>query len=56
MRLHRISLTVVAENTGARKVYEKVGFVEEGRIREAFRRDGKWYDRIIMGLLEGDLR
>ncbi|WP_214413273.1 GNAT family N-acetyltransferase [Sphaerisporangium fuscum] len=56
MRLHRISLTVVADNTSARRVYEKVGFVEEGRRREAFRRDGKWHDKIMMGLLEGELR
>jgi RimJ/RimL family protein N-acetyltransferase len=56
MRLHRISLTVVAENAGARRVYEKVGFAEEGRMRDAFRRDGKWHDKILMSLLEGELR
>ncbi|MET9063879.1 GNAT family N-acetyltransferase [Streptosporangium sandarakinum] len=56
MRLHRISLTAVAENEAARRVYEKVGFVEEGRMREAFRRDGKWHDKVIMGLLEDELR
>nr|WP_275477366.1 GNAT family protein [Streptomyces roseifaciens] len=56
MRLHRIALTVVADNVPARRVYEKVGFVEEGRRRECFRRDGKWHDMIVMGLLEGELR
>lgn len=56
MRLHRITLWVVGDNVGARRVYEKVGFVEEGRTRESFRRDGKWYDDIVMGLLEGELR
>ncbi|NMH77125.1 GNAT family N-acetyltransferase [Pseudonocardia xinjiangensis] len=56
MRLHRIFLSVVAENHAARHVYEKVGFVEEGRLREAFRRDGTWYDMVVMGLLEGELR
>jgi len=60
MRLHGISLWVAAENTGARHVYQKhvyqkVGFVEEGRMREAFRRDGKWHDVILMSLLEGEL-
>ena len=29
MRLHRITLWVVADNTAARRVYEKVGFVTE---------------------------
>ncbi|MCD0485482.1 GNAT family N-acetyltransferase [Streptacidiphilus sp. ASG 303] len=56
MRLHRISLTVVEENHAARRVYRKVGFVEEGRLRQSFRRDGRWYDKLVMGLLEGELR
>ncbi|WP_086822857.1 GNAT family N-acetyltransferase [Allokutzneria sp. NRRL B-24872] len=56
MRLHRITLWVVADNAAARRVYEKVGFVEEGRQRESFRRDGQWHDMVMMGLLEGDLR
>jgi RimJ/RimL family protein N-acetyltransferase len=56
MRLHKISLTVVTENLAAQQVYKKVGFVEEGRLRQSFRRDGKWYDQFTMGLLEGELR
>lgn len=56
MRLHKISLTVVTENHAAHRVYEKVGFVDEGRLRQVFRRDGRWYDMFTMGLLEGELR
>jgi len=56
MRLHKITLTVVAENHAAQQVYKKVGFVEEGRLRQSFRRDGQWYDEFTMGLLEGELR
>ncbi|MGC5019555.1 GNAT family N-acetyltransferase [Micromonospora sp. DT47] len=56
MRLHRISLWVADENAAAIRVYTKVGFVEEGRARESFRRDGRWHDMIMMGLLEGELR
>jgi RimJ/RimL family protein N-acetyltransferase len=56
MRLHKISLTVVTENHSAHHVYEKVGFVDEGRLRQVFRRDGQWYDMFTMGLLEGELR
>jgi RimJ/RimL family protein N-acetyltransferase len=55
MRLHGISLRVVAENESAHHVYKKLGFVEEGRERERFRRDGKWHDFVIMSLLEGEL-
>ena len=49
MRLHRITLTVVTE-------HRKMGFVDEGRPRQAFRRDGKWHDKFVMGLLEDELR
>jgi len=55
MRLHKISLTVVTENEAARRAYRKVGFVQEGRLREVFRRDGRWYDQYTMGLLAGEL-
>lgn len=56
MRLHKIQLTVVTENHAAHRVYQKVGFVDEGRLRQVFRRDGQWYDMYTMGLLEGELR
>ncbi|MGH4008965.1 MAG: GNAT family N-acetyltransferase [Pseudonocardiaceae bacterium] len=56
MRLHKITLSVVTENHAAHHVYQKVGFVDEGRLRQVFRRDGQWYDMFTMGLLEGELR
>ncbi|WP_216215838.1 GNAT family N-acetyltransferase [Amycolatopsis aidingensis] len=55
MRLHGISLWVVPENASAHRLYRKLGFVEEGRKREALRRGGRWYDLILMSLLEGEL-
>ena len=55
MRLHKITLTVVTENEAAWRAYRKVGFVQEGRLREVFRRDGRWYDQYTMGLLAGEL-
>ncbi|RLL67788.1 GNAT family protein [Streptomyces sp. Z26] len=56
MRLHKITLTVVTENHAAYRVYRKVGFVEEGRLRKVFRRDGEWYDMFTMGLFADELR
>jgi RimJ/RimL family protein N-acetyltransferase len=56
MRLHKITLTVATENHAAHHIYQKVGFVDEGRLRQVFRRDGQWYDMFMMGLLEGELR
>ena len=56
MRLHGITLWVVAEHVVARHVSGKVGFVEEGRSRERFFRDGRWHDMILMSVLEGELK
>lgn len=57
MRLHQITLWVVAENELARHVYRKVGFVEEGRHREAFvAQDGTRHDMILMSMLKGELK
>ena len=39
-----MTLSVVTENHAAHHVYQKVGFVDEGRLRQVFRRDGQWYD------------
>ncbi|MET8384750.1 GNAT family protein [Streptosporangium canum] len=51
-----LMLWVVADNVAAVQAYRKVGFVEEGRRREAFRTGGKRYDYLMMGLLSSELR
>ncbi|MGI5284423.1 GNAT family N-acetyltransferase [Nonomuraea polychroma] len=56
MGLHRLTLWVVADNAAAVRAYTKVGFVEEGRRREAFRTRGKRHDFLMMGLLSSELR
>ncbi len=54
--LHRIGLEVYAFNPRARRVYEKVGFVHEGTMRDAVRWDGQWFDTEVMALLSTDPR
>ena len=49
--LHRVSLEVYAYNERARHVYKKLGFVEEGRLRDALRWDGEWHDAVVMSVL-----
>lgn len=56
MNLHRIELEVYAENERARHVYEKVGFVVEGRRRDALFKYGRYQDVLVMSLLEGELQ
>jgi phosphinothricin acetyltransferase len=41
-----IMLDMFATNTVARRLYEKVGFVEVGKIPKAINRDGKYIDLI----------
>jgi RimJ/RimL family protein N-acetyltransferase len=52
--LHRIELSVDPRNAAALHVYAKLGFVEEGRRREAHFSDGCYVDDVTMGLLRAD--
>ena len=47
----RVQLEVIDENVRAQKLYEELGFVEEGRRKRAFRKQGRWMDSVVMGLL-----
>lgn len=50
--LHRLALSVIADNQNAIKLYEKVGFQHEGLRREDYLgEDGKYHDVVEMGLL-----
>ncbi|MEU5534457.1 GNAT family protein [Streptomyces sp. NPDC020362] len=49
--LHRISLEVYAFNPRALRVYEKVGFVREGVLRDALLWEGEWVDAVVMSIL-----
>ena len=51
-QLHRVELTVVADNHRALHLYEKLGFRCEGVKRENYLvEDRKYHDEIVMGLL-----
>ena len=54
LNLHRVSLTVLAQNTRAIAAYRKAGFVEEGVMRRAVFIDGRWADLMIMAALRPD--
>ena len=45
-----------AFNELAIRAYQRVGFVHEGRSREAIWRDGRWWDEIHMSVLEPEWR
>ncbi|KAF9236487.1 acyl-CoA N-acyltransferase [Melanogaster broomeanus] len=52
--LHRVSLSVFASNARAIAVYEKAGFVMEGRKRAAVWTNNQWEDVLSMGLLQDE--
>jgi len=52
--VHRIELQVYDFNPRARHVYEKLGFVHEGTMRDALRWDGQWVDCHLMAMLTTD--
>lgn len=54
--LHRVSLEVYAFNPVAQRSYEKIGFVVEGRARDALLWDGVWTDAVLMAMLDTDPR
>lgn len=49
--LHRVLLHAYAFNARGLRVYEKLGFVREGVLREDHFAEGRFHDTIVMGLL-----
>jgi len=54
LNLDRVFLRVYADNPRAIRAYRKAGFVEEGRMREAVFKHGKYVDVILMSVLRAD--
>lgn len=50
----RVWLSVLAWNAPAIRLYEKLGFVHEGTLKELIWLDGSWHDLLIMGLLKDE--
>ena len=56
LNLHSIQLHVMAFNKRAIRCYEKGGFKEVGRRREAYYLNGKYYDIITMDILKKEFK
>lgn len=52
--LHRVALEVIASNARARRLYERMGFVREGSLREAYQRGGRREDIELFALLKSE--
>ncbi|WP_273716786.1 GNAT family N-acetyltransferase [Alkalihalobacillus pseudalcaliphilus] len=54
LKLHRLQLEVFSYNQAAIKAYQKVGFQQEGILRDALYWDGQYYDELIFSILAED--
>jgi RimJ/RimL family protein N-acetyltransferase len=54
--LHRVGIRCFSYNSGARKLYERLGFVYEGSERESIWYDGEWHDEIFSSILMSEWR
>nr|WP_067841907.1 GNAT family protein [Amphibacillus sediminis] len=54
LNLHRLYLQVFAFNEKAIRLYQRLGFQQEGVSRQALFRKGSWHDILQMGLLQSE--
>ncbi|WP_174612739.1 GNAT family N-acetyltransferase [Virgibacillus ihumii] len=52
LNLHKVYLRVFSFNERAVRLYQKLGFHEEGKLKEQLYRDRVWHDVVFMGLLK----
>ena len=55
-QVERVWLSVLPFNKPAIGLYEKLGFVHEGRLRSTVWIDGSWHDLLLMGMLKSEYR
>lgn len=56
MNLRRVELSVLEDNIRAQHIYEKCGFVCEGRKRRAKYKGGKFVDTLIYAILKSEYK
>ncbi|UOQ92165.1 GNAT family N-acetyltransferase [Halobacillus shinanisalinarum] len=52
VNLHKVYLKVFSFNYRAIKLYERLGFVKEGELKEHLFRNGRWYGITLMAILQ----
>jgi len=54
MKLNKVYLKVFKRNAPAVRIYEKLGFIKEGLLREEIKKDGEYCDIFYMAILKKD--
>lgn len=52
--MHRVGISCFGFNDRGQRLYEKLGFVKEGTVRECLWFNRAWHDEIYYGMLESD--
>ena len=55
-KLHRIHVSIDPDNMPSRKLCERIGFRQEGHLKQACYFKGQWADDVIMALLNSEWR
>lgn len=56
LNIRKVVLAVYENNPAAVKLYEKLGFQHEGRLRQQVFEGGKYYDKLYMGIFAEELK
>lgn len=54
LNLNRIALSVYATNERAIRAYRRAGFIQEGCLRQAFYRNGRYHDELCFAILRSE--
>lgn len=54
LQLHKVWLMVFEHNERSRRTWKRVGFVEEGVLRDEYFHDDRWHNMVRMGLLASE--
>jgi [ribosomal protein S5]-alanine N-acetyltransferase len=56
LNIRKVSLAVYANNPAAIRLYEKLGFVQEGNLRQHIFEGGNYFDKLYMGIFQEELK
>lgn len=54
LHMERVTIDHFSENDVARQLYHKIGFQDEGRMRHAAKKNGRYYDLQLMSMLRAE--
>lgn len=53
-RMHRMVAKAIDENVGSCRIWEKLGFRQEGRLKESMYHQGRYMDVLVFAVLEDE--